>query len=99
MMKQMGMSQEDIVASEILIKTETKTYKFLNPGVQKVTMKGETTFQISGNFTEEENKFIATIDEDDVKTVSEQAGVSIEDARKALENTNGDIAQAIVDLS
>ena len=34
--------------------------------------------------------------EEDVKLVAEQAGVSLEEARKALEETGGDIAAAII---
>ena len=99
MMKQMGMSQEDIEASEVLIKTADKTYRFTNPSIQKVVMQGQTTFQLSGDYVEEENSFEVSVDEEDINTVSEQAGVSKDEARKALENANGDIAQAIVDLT
>lgn len=34
--------------------------------------------------------------EEDVKLVAEQAGVSLEEARRALEETGGDIAAAII---
>jgi len=100
MMKQMGMSQEDLEASQVLIKTKDgKELIFENPGVQKVTMQGQTTFQISGDYSQAEEKFEASISEDDISTVSEQAGVSKDEARKALENANGDIAEAIVNIT
>ena len=38
------------------------------------------------------------IDEEDIKTVVDQAGCSEEDAKAALEETKGDIAEAIMRL-
>ena len=38
------------------------------------------------------------ISEEDVALVAEQAGVSLEEARRALEETGGDIAAAILRL-
>lgn len=40
-----------------------------------------------------------SINEDDVEIVSLRAGVSEEDARQKLEETNGDLAKAISDLN
>lgn len=99
MMKQMGMSQEDIDAVEVRIKTKDKVYVFENPEVQKVVMQGNTSFQIVGSYTEEDLEVKVSISDDDVEVVSGQANVSKEEAKKALEDANGDIAQAIVSLS
>ena len=108
MMKQMGMSQDSIAAESVIIKTrEGKTYVFQAPDVQKISMQGQISFQITGSYKlEEGNKevlakksFDVTISEDDVELVSGQAGVSKVEARKALENSKGDIAEAIVSLS
>lgn len=98
MMRQMGMSQDDLDAQEVIIKTNGKVLRFSNPSIQKITMQGQTTFQLSGDYVEEETLTIE-ISQDDIDTVSEQAGVSKEDARKALEEAQGDLAQAIVNLS
>ena len=99
MMRKMGMSQEDIGATEVIIKTSTKTLVFKNPDVQKITMQGQTTFQLSGNYTESELQVEVSISDEDIEMVSGQAGVSSDEARKALEESKGDIAQAIVSLS
>lgn len=100
MMKQMGMSQTEMSVTEIVMKTQDgKVLKFQNPGVQKVVMQGQTTFQITGDYSEEEESVSVEISTEDVNTVMEQAGVSEDEARKALENSNGDLAQAIVNLS
>ncbi len=40
----------------------------------------------------------APFTEEDVRLVAEQAGVSLEEARRALEETGGDIAEAILRL-
>ncbi len=41
----------------------------------------------------------ASFTEEDVRIVAEQAGVSLEEARRALEETGGDIAAAILRLT
>ena len=100
MMRQMGMSQDDIECSEVIIKTNSgKSLVFSNPNVQKVTMQGQTSFQITGDYSEVEETFEVKISDEDVTTVMEQAQVSKDEAMKALENSNGDIAEAIVNLS
>lgn len=100
MMRQMGMSQEDIDTSEIIMKTrDGKVLIFENPQVQKVTMKGQVTFQISGSFKEEDIKLEVSISQDDIDMVASQANVEKEIAQKELENVKGDIAQAIINLS
>jgi nascent polypeptide-associated complex subunit alpha len=99
MMRQMGMSQEDLDATQVIIKTPTKEYIFSNPQVQKIVMQGQTTFQLMGDYVEQEASVEVSINEDDIEMVSSQAGVSKEEAKEALEKNNGDIAQAIVSLT
>lgn len=100
MMRQMGMSQVDVDVKEVIIKTSSgKLLVFSNPSVQKVTMQGQTTFQIMGKYVEKEEEVKVVISQDDIKTVCDQAGVSKEVAKKALEKSKGDIAQAIINLS
>ncbi len=99
-MRQMGMSQSDIDATQVIIKTKSgKQLVFENPSVQKITMQGQTTFQLSGDYEEVEESAQISISDEDVNMVAEQAGVSKDEARKALEESNGDIAEAIVKLS
>lgn len=99
MMRQMGMSQEDIEASQVIIKTATKEIIINNPSVQKVTMQGQTTFQVAGDFIEKIAQAKVVISQDDISTVVSQANVTEEQAKIALEKANGDLAQAIVDLT
>ena len=93
MMKQMGMSQEQIDSSKVVIeKTGGGKIIINNPSVMKIKIQGQETFQISGDVSEDE------FSEDDVKTIMEKTGASEKDAKKALEKT-GDLADAILELS
>lgn len=96
MMKQMGIEVEEIEAKEVVIKTGTEELIFRNPSVTKISAKGIETFQIVGSY--EVLKIAPKISEEDVKLVMEQANVDAETARKALIETNGDIAEAIIRL-
>ncbi len=95
MMKKMGIKQESIDATEVIIKCADKDLIIRNPQVSKVNAMGQETLQIIGDI--EEVKASKYTDED-VKTVAEQAGVSKEKAREALEKNDGDLAAAILDL-
>ena len=99
MMKQMGMSQDDLDVTEVTIKTsDGNLLVFENPNVQKITMKGQVSFQLTGPFKTVEPKLEIKISEDDISIVMEQTNVSKEIAKKTLEEFNGDIAEAIIKL-
>lgn len=99
MMKQMGVQQVDIPATQVIIRSEGKDIIISNPSVAKVNMMGQETFQISGEAHEQEHDTTPEISEEDVKTVMEQAGVSEEQAKAALDESQGDLAEAIMQLS
>lgn len=94
-MKKLGMQQQDIDASEVIIKTADKEIVFLHPQVSKIHMMGEDTWQITGEAQERSRELFS---DDDVKTVTDQTNVTEEQAREALKATNGDIAEAILRL-
>lgn len=98
MMRQMGIKQEEIPATEVIIKTTEKELVITHPSVQKVNMMGQETFQITGEIEEKELSTPPDISEEDIKTVMEQAGVDEERAKKAIEEAEGDLAQAIINL-
>ena len=58
-----------------------------------MTMQGKKTYTLIGEATEEEN-----IPQEDIDMVSDQTGKTKEEAKKALEETKGDIAEAILKL-
>lgn len=98
-MKQLGIQQVDIPAIEVIIRTEKKDIIISNPSVAKVNMMGQESFQISGQVEEHPRAAASSaISHDDIQTVMEQAGVSQEEARKALQDAQGDLAEAIVKL-
>lgn len=99
MMRKMGIQQEDIDAEEVIIKCSDKKIVIKNPSVQKVNMMGQKNYQISGEENVESLDSTPEIYEDDIKTVMEQTHSSEEDARKALEDTEGNIAEAILLLT
>jgi nascent polypeptide-associated complex subunit alpha len=98
MMRQMGIQQEELEVSQVIIKLADHDLVFDNPSVSKVGMSGQMSYQITGEPKEVPHDTTPEINEDDIKTVMEQAGVNEEKAREALENAKGDIAQAILDL-
>lgn len=94
-MKRIGLKQEEIPATEVIIKCPDKQLIIHNPHVSKVNALGQETLQVLGDIEELPLEKFA---EEDVKTVAAQAHVSEEKARHALETTNGDLAQAILSL-
>ena len=98
MMKKMGIQQVEIPATEVIIKTEDKDIIITNPQVSKVNMMGQETFQIVGEIHEQEHSSTPEISEEDVKTVMEQTSCSEEEAKKTLEETEGDLAETILKL-
>lgn len=98
MLKQMGVSQKDLDVERVIIETPDKNLVFESPQVQKISMQGQTTFQVIGNYNEEEKEVEVNISDEDVSEVVEQTGVSEDEARKTLEETKGDIAEAIIKL-
>ncbi len=96
-MKQMGIKQEEVDSLRVIIeKSEGGRIVIENPNVVKIDMKGNESWQITGDAKEEE---ASGFSDSDVELVMEKTGKTKEDAKKALEQVNGDIAQAIIKLS
>lgn len=98
MMRKMGIAQEEIDATEVIIKCPDREIVITEPSVAKVKAMGTEQFTISGNIQERELPSKPEISEEDIKTVMEQAKVDEEKAKEALEKAKGDIAKAILDL-
>ena len=94
-MKKMGMKQEEIDATEVIIKTPSKDLVIRNPQVVKINAMGQESLQVTGDIEEVSTEKFS---EDDVKTVASQASVSEDEARAALEAADGDLAEAILSL-
>lgn len=98
MMKQMGIRQDEIDANRVIIeKNDGNKIVIDNANVTKVVMSGQESWQIVGEAHEESGG--AGIKEDDVKLVMEKTGKRDEEVRAALDESEGDIAEAILKLS
>ncbi|MFW6450384.1 MAG: nascent polypeptide-associated complex protein [Nanoarchaeota archaeon] len=97
-MKKMGMKQEEIDASEVIIKCPDKEIVISPAQVSKVNMMGQETYQVVGEATEKEISNEPEINEDDIQTVVEQTGVDREKAIESIEANRGDLASAIMHL-
>ena len=106
MMKKMGIKTEDIDnVLEVVIKTEKKRYVLERPDVQLMMAQGQNIFTVTGNYEivepgegEEEEDGGLRIPREDIELVAQQAGVSEEEAIKALEECDGEPAEAIIHL-
>ena len=98
MMKRLGIQVKEIEnVKKVIIQTDTKEYIFDEADVTMMDAQGQKTYQITGKprivIKKEE------IPKEDIDLVVEQTGKSAEEAKKALKETNGDIAEAIMKLS
>jgi nascent polypeptide-associated complex subunit alpha len=98
MMRRLGINVKEIENVEkVIIQTDKKEYIFNDAEVTIMDAQGSKTYQITGNPSivdrSEETK------EEDIRLIMEQTGKSEEEAKKALEQTKGDIAEAIIKLT
>ena len=102
MMRQLGIKSEDIDASKVTIETTNgKRIVFDSPNVTAVDMKGSKTYTITGESREEEGAAASgekTFPKEDIEMVMDQTNSSEEDAIEALEENDGDIAEAITQI-
>ena len=98
MMRKLGINVKEIKNVEkVIIQTDTKEYIFDNAEVTLMNAQGQQTYQIAGNPRVVERK--EEIPQADIDLIVEQTGKSVEEAEKALKETNGDIAEAILKLT
>ncbi len=97
-MKKLGIKQEELNVKNIIFNLEGEQYLFENPEVVMIDMKGVKTFQITGEYKKIPLEEKIEINEEDIKTVVEQTNTTYETAKKILEETKGDIAEAILKL-
>jgi len=98
MMQRMGLSMDAVPdVEQVVIKTASKEIIIENPEVAVVDVQGQKMFQVAGGkITEKAIERKLVIPEEDVRLVADQTGKSLEEARKALEECEGDLAKAIL---
>ena len=85
---------------KVTISMKGKNLVIPDPQITIMRMSGQTIYQVVGEAIEEkpETETKAPVSDEDAQLVSAQTGASLEVARKALESSNGDLAQAIMML-
>jgi len=99
MMQRMGLSMDAMPdVEQVVIKTSNKEITIEEPEVAMIEMQGQKVFQITGGKISEKaaERKSSGVAEEDVRLVADQTGKSVEEARKALEESNGDLAKAIL---
>ena len=98
LMKQLGIKMEELDGvKEVVLRLEGKEIVLKNPVVTVMVVQGEKTYQIVPG--SEEVREVLEIPEEDIQLVMEQTGVDRETALRALKETKGDIAEAILRLT
>jgi nascent polypeptide-associated complex subunit alpha len=111
MMKQMGMNMNEISdVKRVIIQGDNKEIVIEGPQVTSINVQGTKMYQVAGG-RETERKPTSgvtseaeteteelVIPEEDILLVAQQANVSIDRAKVALEESEGDLAQAIIKL-
>jgi len=107
MMQRMGVGLSEVPdVREVILRTGSKEIVVEDPEVAVLTVGGQKVYQVTGTTVTErplekeereqkEQRGIA-IPEEDVRLVADQTGKTVEEARKALEETGGDLAKAIL---
>jgi len=104
-MKKMGMNMKELEGVEqVVITLKDKEIVIKNAEVSIMKAMGEETYQISGKAEErikgsDDEEVSVEISQDDIDLVVSQVGVSEDEARQALNEANGDLAEAIMKLS
>jgi len=98
MMQRMGMQVKQVDdVTRVIIESASKRIVIDAPEVAIVTVQGQTVYQVGGGTAREEGPAGVSTQED-AKLVASQAGVSVDEAAKALQQSGGDLAQAIIVL-
>lgn len=98
MMQRMGLSMDAIPEVEqVIIKTNSKEIAIQEPEVAVLDLQGQKIFQVTGGkITEKAVERKLKISDEDARLVADQTGKSLEEAKKALEECEGDLAKAIL---
>ena len=107
MMQRMGMSMDSVGdVTQVIIKTASKDILIDQPEVAIMQMGGQKIFQVIGGTVaerapqKEESTGVSrgkpAVSEEDAQLVADQTSKTLEEARRALEECNGDLAKAIL---
>jgi len=111
MMNQMGMKMDELGdIKRVILQSDKREIVIEGPQVTSINVQGTKMYQVAGGRESERKptqaaiaaapveEILSEIPEEDILLVAQQANVSIDVARKALEDNDGDLAQAIIKL-
>ncbi|MDA4128375.1 MAG: nascent polypeptide-associated complex protein [Thaumarchaeota archaeon] len=99
MMERMGIDMKEIPdVEEVIIRTASKEIHVHNATVSEVNAQGNRIFQVAGE-VEESQVEKETFNEEDILLVQQQASVTRERAVAALQESDGEVARAILKLT
>lgn len=105
MMQRMGMNMDSVAdVQQVIIKTSGKDIVIDEPEVAILEVQGQKMYQVIGGQVSEQapshhqaaKAAQLTFSEEDVRLVADQTGKSLEKAKEALEECQGDLAKAIL---
>ncbi len=100
MMKGMGLGMNEVPdVQQVILQTSSKEIIIEKPQVALIEMQGQRIYQVTGGKAIEkklEREEGVTIPEEDIRLVADQSGRSMEEAKRALEEAEGDLAKAIL---
>lgn len=101
MMQRMGMNMDAVEGvTEVVIRTLSKDIVIQEPEVAILQVQGQKIYQVAGGTVVEKvpqsNQKPQVISEEDARLVADQTGKSLEEAKKALDECQGDLAKAIL---
>lgn len=103
MMQKMGMKIDEIDGvTEVLIRTATREIIIKEPVVTSVVVQGQRMYQVTGGSAHEMTPSAEAaqpeVPEEDVNLVAVQTGKTVDEAKAALKESGGDLAEAILRL-
>ncbi|MEK6822576.1 MAG: nascent polypeptide-associated complex protein, partial [Nanoarchaeota archaeon] len=84
-MRQMGVQQEELPATEVIIKLADRELVIAHPSVALVKMMGQESFQISGDVEVRPLEAASDFPDNDVEAVVSKTGTTVAQAPEALE--------------
>jgi len=100
MLDKMGLNMAELDGvQEVIIRTRDKEIIIKEPTVAELKTQDSTIYQVIAGEIEERGIERKHFSEEDIMLVIQQANVSKDEAIKALEDADGDIAKAILSLT
>jgi nascent polypeptide-associated complex subunit alpha len=100
MMDKMGLDMTEIPnVQEVIIKTDKKEIIIAKPSVTEMKAKDNSIFQVVADSYEEKELENPIFSDQDIELVCQQASVDKEQAINALNESEGDLARAILLLT